>query len=96
MRGDRSSVLHRDSRDVSDHHEGVLRFRPRLFSRGGIPVLPGGVFARRLRNDTVSTSRMAGPVLQAFHHHLSSCRVNSSRQTKKLILLNSSHRSKIH
>jgi len=72
---DRPSVLYRDSWDVSDHHEGILRFRPRLLSRRSILVLPSGMFARRLWNDTIPASRMAGPVLQTLHYYFPSCRV---------------------
>lgn len=71
MRGDRSSVLHWYSRYVSDHHEGILRFRSRLLPRGGIPLLASGMSPRRLRDDTVFTSRMARSVLQTFHYDLS-------------------------
>lgn len=68
-------MLHRDSRNVPNHYEGVLRFRPRLLPRGSVLVLAGGVPTRRLRNDTVPATGNAGSVLQTLYHYFPSRRV---------------------
>lgn len=78
-------MLHRNSRNVSDHHEGVLRFCPWLFSWRSVSVLASGMSAWCLRDDTILTSGMAGPVLQTLHHHLPSRRVITLKLKKTII-----------